>query len=50
MVLYEEEPVTEKRTVAKERVRLSTDTVTNEREVSEDLRKEQIEADGDIER
>jgi uncharacterized protein (TIGR02271 family) len=50
VVLYEEEPVTEKRTVAKERVRLSTDTVTDEREVSEDLRKEQIEADGDIKR
>ena len=48
VVLHEEEPVTEKRTVPKERVRLSTDTVTDEREVSEEVRKEQIEAHGDV--
>jgi uncharacterized protein (TIGR02271 family) len=48
VVLHEEEPVTEKRTVPKERVRLSTDTVTDEREVSEEVRKEQIEAEGDV--
>jgi uncharacterized protein (TIGR02271 family) len=50
VVLHEEEPVTEKRTVPKERVRLSTDTVTDEREVSEEVRKEQIEAEGDVRR
>jgi uncharacterized protein (TIGR02271 family) len=48
VVLHEEEPVVEKRTVPKERVRLSTDTVTDEREVSEEVRKEQIEAQGDV--
>ena len=43
VVLHEEEPVVEKRTVPKERVRLAKDTITDEREVSEELRKEQIE-------
>lgn len=47
VVLHEEEPVVEKRTVPKERVRLGTETVTDEREVSEEVRKEQIEAEGD---
>jgi uncharacterized protein (TIGR02271 family) len=46
VVLHEEEPVVEKRAVPKERVRLDTDTVTDEREVSEEVRKERIEADG----
>ncbi len=46
VVLYEEEPVVEKRAVPKERVRLSKDTVTDEREISEEVRKEQIEPDG----
>jgi len=36
--------------VPKERVRLDTETVTDERQVSEDVRKEQIEVDGDQER
>jgi uncharacterized protein (TIGR02271 family) len=48
MVLHDEEPVVEKRTVPKERVRLEKDTVTDEREVSEEVRKEQIEAEGDV--
>jgi stress response protein YsnF len=39
--------VVEKRAVPKERVRLDTETVTDERQVSEDVRKEQIEVDGD---
>jgi len=43
VVLHEEEPVVEKRTVPKERVRLSKETVTDEREISEEIRKEQIE-------
>lgn len=45
VVLHEEEPVVEKRTVPKERVRLETETVTEEREISEDVRKERIETD-----
>jgi uncharacterized protein (TIGR02271 family) len=47
VTLREEEPVVEKRTVPKERVRLDTDTVTEERQVSEEVRKEQIEVEGD---
>jgi uncharacterized protein (TIGR02271 family) len=46
VVLHEEEPVVEKRTVPKERVRLDTETVSEEHEVSEEVRKEQIDADG----
>jgi uncharacterized protein (TIGR02271 family) len=46
VVLHEEQPVVEKRVVPKERVRLSKDTVTDEREISEEVRKEQIEPDG----
>jgi uncharacterized protein (TIGR02271 family) len=45
VVLHEEEPVVEKRTVAKERVRLGTETHQDEREVSEEIRKEQIDVD-----
>jgi uncharacterized protein (TIGR02271 family) len=50
VVLYEEQPVVEKRTVPKERVRLDKETVVDEQTVSEELRKEQIEADGDTRR
>jgi uncharacterized protein (TIGR02271 family) len=50
VTLREEEPVIEKRAVPKERVRLDTETVTDERQVSEEVRKEQIEVDGDQER
>jgi uncharacterized protein (TIGR02271 family) len=46
VILHEEEPVVEKRTVPKERVRLDTETVTEEREVSEQVRKEQLETEG----
>jgi uncharacterized protein (TIGR02271 family) len=46
----EEEPVVEKRAVPKERVRLDTDTVTEERQVGEEVRKEQIEVEGDRDR
>ncbi len=45
VVLHEEEVVTEKRAVPKERVRLDTDVHTEEREVSDTLRKEQIDVD-----
>ncbi|MBV9425990.1 MAG: PRC and DUF2382 domain-containing protein [Solirubrobacterales bacterium] len=47
VTLHEEEPVVEKRTVPKERVRLEKDTVTDEREVSEEVRKERIETERD---
>jgi uncharacterized protein (TIGR02271 family) len=46
VVLHEEQPVVEKEVVPKERVRLATDTVTGEQEVSEEIRKEQIETEG----
>jgi uncharacterized protein (TIGR02271 family) len=45
VVLHEEEPVVEKRAVPRERVRLDTDTVTEERQIGEEVRKEQIEVD-----
>ena len=45
VTLREEEVVVEKRAVPKERVRLGTETVTEERQVSEEVRKEQIEVD-----
>jgi hypothetical protein len=38
----------EKRTVPKERVRLGKDTVTDEREISEEVRKERIDSDGHV--
>jgi len=47
VTLREEEVVVEKRAVPKERVRLDTETVTDERQVSEEVRKEQIQVDGD---
>jgi uncharacterized protein (TIGR02271 family) len=50
VVLHEEEPVVEKRTVPKERVRLDKETVVDEKTVSEELRKERIDADGDTRR
>lgn len=42
IVLHAEEPVVEKRTVPRERVRLETDVVTDERAVTEDVRREEI--------
>ena len=45
VVLHEEEPVVEKRTVPKERVRLDKETVTDEAQVSEQVRKERIDTD-----
>jgi uncharacterized protein (TIGR02271 family) len=50
VMLHEEEAVVEKRTVPKERVRMEKDTLTEEAQVSEEVRKERIEADGDIDR
>jgi uncharacterized protein (TIGR02271 family) len=45
VTLHEETPVVEKRAVPRERVRLDTETVTDQRQVSEEVRKEQIEVD-----
>jgi uncharacterized protein (TIGR02271 family) len=50
MTLSEEQVVVEKRAVPKERVRLTKDTVTDEQTVSEEVRKEQIQQEGDITR
>jgi uncharacterized protein (TIGR02271 family) len=47
VTLHQEEVVVDKRAVPKERVRLDTDTVTEERQVAQEVRKEQIEVDGD---
>jgi uncharacterized protein (TIGR02271 family) len=46
VTLHAEEPVVEKRVVPQERVRLEKDTVTEEREISDEVRKEQIDTDG----
>ena len=50
VTLHEEEVVVDKRAVPRERVRLDKKTVTDERQVSEEVRKEHIEVDGDQER
>jgi len=47
VVLHEERPVVEKEAVPVERVRLGTETVTDQQTVSEDVRKEQIDTDVD---
>src|SRR5215216_1983996 len=50
VTLREETPVVEKRAVPKERVRLDTETVTDERRVADEVRKERIEVEGDQDR
>ena len=50
VTLHEEEVVTEKRAVPKERVRMDKDVSTERREVTEQVRKEQIETEGDTAR
>jgi len=47
VVLHEERPVVQKETVPVERVRLDTDTVTEQETVSGEVRKERVEVDGD---
>ncbi|HEU4544892.1 MAG TPA: PRC and DUF2382 domain-containing protein, partial [Microlunatus sp.] len=47
VVLHEERPVVQKETVPVERVRLDTDTVTEQETVSDEVRKERVEVDGD---
>jgi uncharacterized protein (TIGR02271 family) len=49
VTLHTEEPVVEKRTVPRERVRLDKDVHSDEETVSEEVRTERIEADGDAE-
>jgi len=48
VVLHEERPVTETKVEPVERVRLGTETTTSEETVTEEVRKEHIEADGDV--
>jgi len=50
VTLRAEEPVVEKRVVPKERVRLDRDQVTEQETVSADVRKEEIEVEGDVDR
>jgi len=50
VVLHAETPVVEKEAVPVERVRLDKTTVTGQEQVSEGLRKEEIEVDGDTTR
>jgi len=47
VVLHEEEVVTEKRAVPKERIRVDKETVTDEQQVSETLRKEEVDIEGE---
>ena len=48
VVLTEERPVVQKETVPVERVRLDTDTVTEQQQVTEDVRHEEIDTDSGI--
>jgi uncharacterized protein (TIGR02271 family) len=47
VILHQERPIVEKEAVPVERVRLGTETVTDQETVSEDVRKEQIDTDLD---
>ncbi|GAA4704425.1 conserved domain-containing protein [Promicromonospora umidemergens] len=47
VTLHAERPTVDKETVPVERVRMDTDTVTEDAEISEQLRKEQIQAEGE---
>jgi uncharacterized protein (TIGR02271 family) len=47
VVLHEEQPVAEKRTVPKERVRLDKDVDTSQEQVSDTVRQERIDVDDD---
>ena len=48
VTIFEDEVVASKQAVPKERVRLDKEVVTDEQTVSEDLRKERIEVEGDV--
>jgi stress response protein YsnF len=47
VVLHEEQPVSEKRVVPKERVRMDKDVETSEEQVSDTVRQERIDVDQD---
>ncbi|MCW2986805.1 MAG: uncharacterized protein JWR63_4375 [Conexibacter sp.] len=47
VVLHAEQPVVQKNVVPKERVRMDKDTVTEDQTVSDEVRKERIDAEGD---
>jgi uncharacterized protein (TIGR02271 family) len=47
LTLHDEEVVVEKRAVPKERVRMTKDTVADDETVSEEVRKERIDVEGD---
>jgi len=47
VVLHAEEPVVEKDVVAKERVRMDKDTITEDQTVTDEVRKERIDVEGD---
>ena len=47
VVLHAERPVVEKEAVPVERVRLDTETVTEQQTVTQDVRKEQVDTDSD---
>ena len=49
VTLSKDEVVVDKKVVPKERVRLGKETVTGEQEVTEEVRKERIETEGDVE-
>jgi uncharacterized protein (TIGR02271 family) len=49
LTLSEEEVTVDKKVVPKERIRLDKDVVTEERSVNADVRKEQVEVEGDLE-
>jgi uncharacterized protein (TIGR02271 family) len=48
VVLHAEQPVVQKEAVPVERVRLDTETVTEQQQVTDEVRKEQIDTDGDV--
>jgi uncharacterized protein (TIGR02271 family) len=50
VVLHEERPVVEKEAVPVERVRLDTETVTEQVQVNEEVRKERVDTDVDVDR
>src|SRR6478609_1965666 len=50
VVLHEERPVIEKEAVPVERVRLGTESVTEQETVDEEVRKERDDVDGDADR
>lgn len=50
MILHEERPVVGKETVPKERIRLEKQIVTEEQPIEADVRKEQVEVEGDVQR